>query len=47
MKRSVILGLLIFIGILSSGCATWNGLKYDSNKAWKSTKRVVHDATAE
>lgn len=47
MKRIWMLSLLIFIGAMSSGCATWNGLKYDSKKAWKSTKKVVHDATEE
>lgn len=33
------------IGLLSSGCATWSGVKQDSNKAWKATKKTVHDAT--
>lgn len=34
------------MGFFMSACATWNGIKQDSNHAWKSTKKAVHDATA-
>lgn len=30
-----------------SGCATWEGVKYDSKKAWNSTKETIHEATAD
>lgn len=49
--------LLIFI-ILFQGCATWSGVKQDSNTAWKATKETtgdvvkdvkksIHESTAE
>ena len=36
---------LIAISVISSGCATWNGVKQDSNEAWDSTKGAIHKAT--
>jgi len=42
-----ILFSLAVIAVLFSGCSkTWSGVKQDSSKAWKGTKKVVHDATA-
>lgn len=37
----------IAITLFFSGCTkTWSGVKQDSNKVWKDTKKVVHNATA-
>ena len=45
MKK--ILSILAITGLMFSGCSkTWSGVKQDSSKAWKGTKKVVHDATA-
>jgi len=48
MKKIYIFVVLIFFMLgLMTGCSkTWSGVKQDTNKAWKGTKRVVHDATA-
>jgi starvation-inducible outer membrane lipoprotein len=47
MKKFIV-GVCVFgLMFMSSGCSkTWNGVKKDSDKAWKSTKKVVHDASA-
>jgi predicted small secreted protein len=47
MKKFFVLALIIMTGFFISGCATWSGVKQDSSQAWKSTKKVVHDATSE
>lgn len=56
MKKLLLIFTLITITLLSSGCATWEGVKKDTNDAWdatkestnkayKSTKKAIHDAT--
>jgi len=56
MKKSLLTFTLITITLLNSGCATWEGVKKDTNDAWdatkettnkayKSTKKAIHDAT--
>ncbi|MEA1955785.1 MAG: entericidin EcnAB [Campylobacterota bacterium] len=45
MKKILILSILIILGLMSSGCATWDGVKKDSSGAWNSSKKAVHDAT--
>lgn len=47
MKRIILSIMAVIIGVLSSGCATWSGIKQDSSEAWTSTKRTVHNATAD
>lgn len=53
MIKSILLIILIFV---FQGCATWTGLKQDSNRAWEATKdtssevyhsvkKSVHEAT--
>ena len=53
MVKNILLIILIFV---IQGCATWNGLKQDSNRAWEATKdtssevyhsvkKSVHEAT--
>jgi hypothetical protein len=38
--------LLICVALVSlSGCATWDGLKEDTSKAYDSTKEALHEAT--
>ena len=46
MRNKTTAIMLVILLAMLSGCATWNGIKYDTKKAWKSGKRVVHDATA-
>jgi outer membrane biogenesis lipoprotein LolB len=46
MKKSFIFLSIIGMLVLSAGCSsTWDGAKKDTSNAWKSTKKVVHDAT--
>ena len=46
-KTLLFLSITLLIGMSMTGCSkTWSGVKQDSNKAWKGTKKVVHDATA-
>ena len=40
MKNSMF--LIVFI-ILFQGCATWSGIKQDSNRAWEATKDTSSD----
>ena len=40
MLKSIL--LLIFI-IFFQGCATWSGVKQDSNRAWEATKDTSSD----
>ncbi len=44
MKKLLALSL-IAIALLSSGCATWDGVKEDSKKAYDTTKDAIHEAT--
>ncbi len=36
-----ILGVVLF----STGCATWEGVKQDTNDAYDATKEAIHKAT--
>jgi len=45
MKKILMLGTVLIIGLLSTGCATWGAVKKDTNEAWNSTKKAVHKAT--
>lgn len=46
MKKMSILIVLLSVGMFMSGCSkTWSGVKHDSKKAWKKSKKAVHDAT--
>jgi predicted small secreted protein len=45
MKKILIFSTAVIIGLVSSGCATWDGLKKDTNKAYTSTKESIHQAT--
>ncbi len=44
MTRILIVSSFIVVGLLSSGCATWDGVKKDSNDGWEKTKEVSGDA---
>jgi hypothetical protein len=47
MNKITILVLLMTFGMIMSGCSkTWNGIKQDTGKAWDSSKKVIHEATA-
>jgi uncharacterized protein YxeA len=45
MKKILILATIITFGVISSGCATWDGIKTDSKNAYDSTKEAIHEAT--
>jgi len=45
MKKILLLISLVTIGFMTSGCATWDGVKKDSSNAWSSTKGAIHKAT--
>jgi predicted small secreted protein len=45
MKKILLSFSIIAIALVSSGCATWDGLKEDSSNAYDSTKEAIHDAT--
>jgi len=47
MKKVSIIVVLMGLSMLMSGCSkTWNGVKHDTGKAWDTSKKAVHDATA-
>lgn len=47
MKKVSMLIAFMFLTIMISGCTkTWNGVKHDTGKAWDSSKKAVHEATA-
>ncbi len=43
-KKILIFSSLIIVGLLSSGCATWEGVKQDSQDGWDKTKDVSEEA---
>ena len=45
MNKILITTSLITIILFSSGCATWDGIKEDSNNAYNTTKETIHEAT--
>ena len=47
MKKTTILALFMTLSMILSGCSkTWSGVKEDTSKAWDTSKKAVHDATA-
>ena len=47
MKKIIILTVLMTLTMIMSGCSkTWNGVKQDTSKAWDTSKKAVHEATA-
>ena len=47
MKKISIIVVLMGLSMLMSGCSkTWSGVKHDTGKAWDSSKKAVHNATA-
>lgn len=42
MKKSIL--ILVSSILLMSGCATWKGVKQDSNEAWDTTKTTSKKA---
>jgi hypothetical protein len=46
MQKISIMVVLMGLSMMMSGCTkTWNGIKHDSNEAWKTSKKAIHDAT--
>lgn len=46
MQKISIVLVLMGLSMMISGCTkTWNGIKHDSNEAWKTSKKAIHDAT--
>ena len=48
MKKITLIAVCIVgMTLMFTACSkTWSGVKQDSSKAWKDSKKVVHDATA-
>jgi len=47
MKSIYLIVVFMGLSLLVSGCSkTWSGVKQDSNKAWNTSKKAVHNATA-
>jgi len=44
MKKILTLLTTIFISLILTGCATWDGMQVDSANAWDSTKEVSSEA---
>ena len=48
MKKISVLAVLVTLSMIMSGCSkTWSGIKQDSSEAWDSSKKAVHNATAQ
>jgi uncharacterized protein YxeA len=45
MKKIFVYITITMLVVLSSGCATWEGVKTDSKNAYDSTKKAIHEAT--
>lgn len=46
MKKTFLhLTLLVTILVVSSGCATWEGIKKDTSDGWEATKSAINEAT--
>lgn len=47
MQKIIVLVVFFTLGMLMSGCSkTWSGVKHDTGKAWDTSKKAVHNATA-
>ncbi len=46
MKNKTLGIILVFIfTLVFTGCATWEGLKKDTNDGWEATKSAINEAT--
>ena len=45
MKKLLMIAMFMVVAVVSTGCATWDGVKQDSNKGWNATKGAIHEAT--
>ncbi|MEA3554557.1 MAG: entericidin EcnAB [Campylobacterota bacterium] len=45
MKKFLMLAMFVVISMVSTGCATWDGVKQDSQEGWDATKGAIHEAT--
>ena len=45
MNKLLISLSMVAIVMISTGCATWDGIKEDSSSAYDSTKEAIHEAT--
>jgi predicted small secreted protein len=45
--KNKILGivLLFVFTLVSTGCATWEGIKKDTSDGWEATKSAINEAT--
>ena len=44
-NKLLVLMLLSVFTLVFTGCATWDGIKKDTNDGWEATKSAVHEAT--
>lgn len=45
MKKLLFVLTILGITLFSTGCATWEGIKQDTNDAVDATKEAIHEAT--
>ena len=45
MRKLLFVLTILGITLFSTGCATWEGIKQDTNDAYDATKEAIHDAT--
>jgi predicted small secreted protein len=45
MKFFLTIGFVLLSILFLSGCATWDGVKQDTSKAYNATKEAIHEAT--
>jgi len=45
MKKLQLILLTLSTLVIFAGCATWEGIKKDTNEAYESTKEAINEAT--
>ena len=45
MKKFLMVVVIVLISMVTTGCATWDGIKQDTSHGWNATKSAIHNAT--
>jgi len=45
MRKLLFVLTILSITLFSTGCATWEGIKQDTNDVYDNTKQAIHEAT--
>ena len=45
MKKFLMIAMFMVVAVVSTGCATWDGVKKDGSESWDATKGAIHEAT--